>query len=339
MRIVRWDASDPAATAACYEVTAAANAADDPLGPPVSARRMRAWFEHPAEPAEIWYVPGAAAGSARGWYRLDLPAQENVNRGGLGLEVHPSGRRRGVGAALLRHAASRAALDGRSILGSWVLTGSAGEAFARRWGATPGLLDARRVLALPSIPAGQVALLRERAARAAAGYSLACWTGRTPDEHLSGFAEVLNAANDMPRDPGDEDAIWDAQRVREQVDDVRAVRGRHIYTVAALHDATGEMAAITDVETSPETPGWGQQLLTAVVRKHRGHRLGLLVKTAMLDWLAEAEPGLERIVTGNATTNRYMIAINSELGYELLSPMAQHYELAVADVLARGPAD
>jgi GNAT superfamily N-acetyltransferase len=339
MRIVRWDASDLAATAACYEVAAAASAADDPLGPPPTARRIRSGFEHPAEPTEIWYVPGATAGSVQGWYRLGLPGQENLDRGGLELHVHPSCRRRGTGTALLGHAASRAALDGRSTLGSMVLNGTAGEAFARHWGAAPGLIEARRVLVLASIPAGQVASLREQAAQAAAGYSLACWTGRTPDEYLSGFAEVLNAANDMPLPAGEEDRIWDAQRVREQVDDVRELRGRHVYTVAAPHAATGEMAAITDVLTDPELPGWGYQLLTAVTRPHRGHRLGLLLKSAMLDWLAVAEPNLERIVTGNAATNRYMIAINSELGYELLDPMEQHYELPVADVLARGGAD
>ena len=93
------------------------------------------------------------------------------------------------------------------------------------------------------------------------------------------------------------------------------------------------MAAVTAVEADPDNPEWGHQLLTAVVRKHRGHRLGLLVKTAMLDWLAEAEPGLGRIVTGNAAVNRYMIAINEALGFELLEPLAQSYELPVADVL------
>ena len=40
----------------------------------------------------------------------------------------------------------------------------------------------------------------------------------------------------------------------------------------------------------------------------------------MLDWLAEAEPQLERIVTGNAAVNQHMIAINDQLGYELLEP-------------------
>jgi len=69
-----------------------------------------------------------------------------------------------------------------------------------------------------------------------------------------------------------------------------------------------------------------------VTRKHRGHRLGLLVKAAMIDWLAEAEPGIERIVTYNAAANDHMVAINEQLGYELLEPLEQSYELAVAAV-------
>jgi hypothetical protein len=59
----------------------------------------------------------------------------------------------------------------------------------------------------------------------------------------------------------------------------------------------------------------------------------MLVKTAMLEWLAVTEPTLEHIVTGNAAINQHMIAINEELGYELLSPPAQSYELPVADAL------
>ena len=105
-----------------------------------------------------------------------------------------------------------------------------------------------------------------------------------------------------------------------------------MYSVAALHAASGELAAITDLDADPDSPGWGFQLLTAVTRPHRGHRLGLLVKTAMLDWLAEAEPQLERIVTGNAAVNQHMIAINEELGYELLEPPGQSYEIAVTDL-------
>jgi RimJ/RimL family protein N-acetyltransferase len=218
------------------------------------------------------------------------------------------------------------------VLGSWAFQDSPGAAFARRFGATPGLVDARRVLTLGKIPAGRIASLRARAAQAADGYSLVTWEGRTPDEYLAGFAAILNAANDMPTDPGVEDEVWDAARVREY-DDIREQRGRHVYSVAAVHDATGALAALTDVEADPDAPEWGHQLLTAVLREHRGHRLGLLVKTAMLEWLATAEPQLERIDTGNAAVNQWMIAINEQLGYELLPPQVQSYELAVADAL------
>ena len=186
---------------------------------------------------------------------------------------------------------------------------------------------------LASIPAGRVASLRERAAQAAAGYSLVSWYGRTPEEYLARYAEVENAMADAPHDDGEEPQVWDAARVREQMDDNRERQGRRIYTLAALHDASGEMAAVTAVEADPDNPEWGYQLLTAVVRKHRGHRLGLLVKTAMLDWLAEAEPQLERIVTGNAAVNQHMIAINDQLGYELLEPPSQSYEVTVADLV------
>jgi RimJ/RimL family protein N-acetyltransferase len=218
------------------------------------------------------------------------------------------------------------------VLRDWALQRTAGAAFAARVGATAGLIDARRVLPLGQIPAGRVAALREQAARAAAGYSLVSWEGRTPDQYLSGFAEVLNAANDMPHDPGQDEEVWDANRVRE-LDEARELRGRHVYSVAALHAASGEMTAITDLEADPESPTWGYQLLTAVTRPHRGHRLGLLVKAAMLEWLAEAEPQLERIITGNAAVNEHMIAINQQLGYELLEPPGQSFEIAVANLL------
>ena len=59
----------------------------------------------------------------------------------------------------------------------------------------------------------------------------------------------------------------------------------------------------------------GYQHDTAVARDHRGHRLGLLVKSAMNLWLAESEPELKTIDTWNAESNDHMIAVNEELGY------------------------
>ncbi len=332
MRIERLDVRDPAAVRACHQVLRAAEDADDPDGPPWALSFLQAILTHPSEPFEAWTVPGETAGEVLGWYYLELPARENRDRAYLGLSVRPAARRRGIGGALLRHAAQRAAADGRLVLASEALEGTPGESFALDAGATPGLLDARRVLVLAQIPAGRIASLREGAARAAAGYSLVWWSGPTPDEHLAGHAGIENAMNDRPRDAGQQARTWDVERVRRE-NEVRVAQGRQTYTLAARHDATGEMAALTEVDVNRENPDWGHQLATAVTRPHRGHRLGLLVKTAMLDWLAEAEPKLARIVTGNAAVNQHMIAINETLGYELLDPQARHFEITVAAAL------
>ena len=332
MRIVPWVADDPTVVKACYEVSQAVQRADDPLAPPMSKRVLRAVLKSPGEPAQTWFVPGDTPGTAYGVYHLRLPRKENRQRGSLYIEVHPDHRRRGIGSALLRHAAGQAAADGRSVLVTSTIIESPGEAFALRVGATPGIAEARRVQMLAKLPASQVAALRSDAERAAAGYTLVTWTDRTPEEYLAGAAAVFNAMSDAPHDPGHEPRVWDAERVREQFDNQRDLFGSRGYSVAALADGTGEMAAISQVEIDPENPAWGTQQITAVARPHRGHRLGLLVKTAMLEWLASAEPQLERIVTWNAAANEHMIAINEALGYELLDPQSRSYELPVASV-------
>jgi hypothetical protein len=246
--------------------------------------------------------------------------------------VHPAARRRGTGRELVRHAAARAAGHGRSFLDGVTLAGSAGDAFARAMGATLAIEEVRRVQDLRKIAPGLVASLRETAARAAAGYSLVTWTGPVPDEYLGQVAEVYNASRDAPRGEGHEASVWDAGRIRARAGVLLQAGYLRGYAVAAIADATGEMAAITEIAIDPEHPEWAFQQLTAVTRAHRGHRLGLLVKTAMLDWLASAEPRVERVATGNAASNEHMIAVNEALGYEVVEPGYRHCELAVAGV-------
>ena len=73
-----------------------------------------------------------------------------------------------------------------------------------------------------------------------------------------------------------------------------------------------------------------------MARPHRGHRLGLLLKLAMLDLLAAREPQLTRLITGNDDGNDHMIAINKQLGFRLLDRWPW-WEFDVAD-LAVDPA-
>jgi hypothetical protein len=70
-----------------------------------------------------------------------------------------------------------------------------------------------------------------------------------------------------------------------------------------------------------------------VTRPHRGHRLGLLAKATMMEWLTTAEPQVERVVTGNATSNQHMITVNETLGYEPYPPGWQFCEIPVTSAL------
>jgi RimJ/RimL family protein N-acetyltransferase len=334
MRIERWDPTDETTALGCYEVHRAATQADDPIEPPLSAAMFGLFLREGfgKTPGEAW-VASDAEGGIVGFYRMHLWDLENLDRASIGPVVHPAVRRRGFGRALLRHEAERAAANGRSVLSGFTATGSAGAAFARALGAKLEIDDIRRVQYLDKIAPTLVRALRQQAEGAAAGYSLVNWAGPVPEKFVGPLASVMNAYADAPRAEDVEPEEWDAERVREREGRwVRAgvMRG---YGVAALHDATGEMAAYTAIEVDPEAPEWGYQGLTAVTRPHRGHRLGLLVKTAMLELLAEAEPEVKYISTGNAAANEHMIAVNDQLGYEVVEPGWQWYERPVADIL------
>ena len=69
-----------------------------------------------------------------------------------------------------------------------------------------------------------------------------------------------------------------------------------------------------------------------MAREHRGHRLGLRLKLAMLDLLARQEPQVKHILTGNAETNAHMIGINEMLGYRVVGPPEGSWDLPAARV-------
>jgi len=316
----------------CFEVGLAALRVDEPEGPWFTERPFTGWLTTgwSGSPREAWLATDE--GSAVGFYRLELPDKENRDQANLTLTVHPAERQRGIGLALLRHAAARAAANGRTALNGGALDGSPGEAFARRTGAKPILVDIQRMLDVRKLDQGTRARLREPAERAAAGYSLVSWAGPVPEEYIEQVAVVNDAMADAPRDADTAQEEWDAQRVRESINELRPHFGMRFYTVAARHDDTGELAALTEMAVDPANPGWGFQMNTAVTRKHRGHRLGLLLKIAMMDLLATTEPQLERITTFNAQINEHMIAINEALGYTVFGPPITSFRIDAAAV-------
>jgi GNAT superfamily N-acetyltransferase len=339
MRIERFGADvDPRLVGACHDIMVAAAAADDPGLPPMSRVVFDGWLTMgwTGEPRETWLACGPD-GSVTGWYLLEKPDRDNLHIGTVDLFVDPARRRQGFGTALLRHAAERALADGRRLLAGAAVQESPGESFARSLGATAGQEEIRRRLDLAAMPAGLIAGLRTSAEAAAAGYTLISWAQSTPEEYLDQMVAIELAMADAPHDPSWEQPAWDAERVRA-TDRRRRLQQLRSYAVAARHDATGDLAGITRVEVPPDQPVWVYQGVTAVTKAHRGHRLGLLVKLAMLGWLAEAEPQRRWIITGNAETNEHMIAINEALGYQRFGRLVVSFEVPAAHVLATGPA-
>ena len=334
MKVERFDAgTDADVVRACHEIYLSGVPADDPLGPPMSPRSFAGWLAlgFTEDPLETW-VARDDSGEPCGWYVLVLPHRENRHLAPLSLAVHAAGRRAGRGMGLLRHAAGRARQAGRTVFEVDAIEGSPGEAFAGTLKVRSAGIQVRRVLPLDRVPAARRAALWAGAEPSSRGYALRSWHGPAPEDAVAGVAALNEAMADAPREAGQEPQSWDVTRVR--LDERRvAAMGMRAHVIVATSQATGEIAALTQVCVDPAMPEWGFQELTAVARPHRGHRLGLLLKLAMLDLLAAEEPQLTRIITGNADGNEHMIAINDQLGFEVLDRWPS-WELDVADVPA-----
>jgi GNAT superfamily N-acetyltransferase len=320
VQIERVDLDDVTSVERCYEVVAAGEEFDLPGQPPQPRSRFAAWLSGFGEPRQLWLARDAD-GQPVGCCVLGLPTRENVTLAECRVAVVPERRRAGSGTELLAHCVALARAAGRVRLAGEVIDESPGAAFAGAAGARPGIAFEFRDLAVdPHDPAlrSRLADLRAEAAARSAGYTVLRWAGATPEEYMDGSVRLSAAMVDMPTDAGVEVPIWDASRIRAFEDGILA-SGRGLYTVAARHEVTGHIVAITQVTLDAARGGWARQGITAVLPEHRGHRLGLLVKLEMVDVLMQLVPDLRHILTRNAGANEHMVAINERLGYQLRS--------------------
>jgi GNAT superfamily N-acetyltransferase len=318
VRIERFDGKgNTALLHACFEMTRDAWDVDQPNAPPWPFKSFAGkWTDgFDTTPQQAW-IAYHDDGEPVAAYLLQLPDKENLYRAKCTLIVGLANRRAGVGTTLLSHCAGQARLAGRGWLDSYAREDSPGAAFAATTGATAGIAEVTRVLSIDAGMPARLARLRADAESHAAGYSLLSWAGPTPHEYLDQVVRMNNAMADAPHDAGVEPHVWDADRIRES-ERLLAEHGLLRHTVVACHNESGELAAITEMGIDVGTPDWGLQFETVVLPHHRGRRLGLLVKVAMLEWLIPQAPDIRRVFTGNAGSNQYMIAINEQLGFKV----------------------
>jgi GNAT superfamily N-acetyltransferase len=309
--------ADETALRTCYEIVAASQRHDDPGLPVRSLAAFRnRWSDGFSGYVRQTWLALDDAGEPAGCCLLLLPGLENPTLAMCFLAVAPASRRSGIGSALLSHCCERARTAGRRRLIGDARDDSPGAAFGRAMGATRGIAEMHRQLEIDAGLAARLPGLLASAARHAAGYSLVSWIGASPAEYLPDQTRLSAAMADAPRDDGVEPEPWDAERI-VNAERVSFAAGQQFFSVAARDDSTGGLVAITQIFTDPGTPAWGFQMITAVLPEHRGHRLGLLVKAAMLELLMDREPGIHHMVTGNAAANQHMIAINEQLGFTI----------------------
>lgn len=108
--------------------------------------------------------------------------------------------------------------------------------------------------------------------------------------------------------------VWTADRVRS-VDDLWAESPRVALTSIAVHEATGEAVGFTELVVSAESDRPAEQMDTLVLREHRGHRPGMLLKLTNLRELAARFPACDSVETVNAEENRPMLDVNDSIGF------------------------
>jgi GNAT superfamily N-acetyltransferase len=320
----------------CHEMTVAGQHDDDPNVPAMPFTAFRGWWGYGFgnNPMQAWLATGES-GEAAGGYLLELPLKENrQNAFGL-VVVSPARRRRGTGTALLAHMARESERAGRKLLMSSTRVGAPAEGFAAATGGRAGQRDVRRILPVDAGLRERLPVLRASAEPRAAGYIFRSWQGAAPDDLMDGICATYNALGDAPHDESFEPETWDRERVRSS-EERSVAQGTREYSMAAIEAGSGEVAAITQAAVDPLLPQWCWQEITAVIRAHRGHRLGLLVKVAMLELLATHEPQLRQVATFNAELNDHMIAVNEQLGYRV-SDYFQFWEHDVDAASALAP--
>ncbi len=319
LRLVEVDPDDDAFAAWC-DVWAATESADRPGEAPRPAE------DHIALGRQLLEPGGSRDGTHRaamlgndvvGALRLLFPLRDNTAMAVVDVAVHPERRRRGIGGALLTEAVRLAAAAGRSDLIAEIDEPgpeTAGRLFALRHGWTCDLLETRRDLLLPPGEA-QLSAVEAEARQAARGYELVTWRDRVPDALVDDRALLeQRMTTDAPH--GDlpvEEERWDAARIREYETFNRA-RGRTVLSAGVVSD--GRLVAFTDLHVPLSAPEHARQGATLVLREHRGHRLGALVKAAALRELQRAFPQARRITTYNSEDNAPMVAVNRALGFQ-----------------------
>lgn len=328
MEIIELDVTDDLTLRAVYDVERRAALLGREDAPHWSWQEMSVGIRRPDPGERQYHAVGRIGGRVVGCAAAYLSLHDNLDKAWLAVSVDPAEQHRGHGRALLDHVSSvvteagRTTLLAESVLPLDRLGDHRSRRFAEAAGFTLSNVEVVRHLDLP-VPVADLDAWEARAARKAGGYRIATYVNEIPENLVPSLVVLLGQLGvDAPT--GDVD-FEEEQISPERFAENRAslvAAGRTMYETVALAP-DGTVAAQSTISVPPagrlDVSQWG----TFVHREHRGRSLGLAVKTANLRAVQAAHPEMRRVVTQNAETNDWMVAINVEMGFAAVEASAE----------------
>jgi GNAT superfamily N-acetyltransferase len=251
---------------------------------------------------------------------VSLPQLDNLDLARVWLWVHPSHQRRGVGTRLAQQAHGYVREAGRHVCQAQGRIGAGRDNGNLRFAASLGYAlantEIERRLPLPA-DAGLLERLAAEAGRHHSDYQIRAVVGPVPDDLAESYVGLKNLLGveaplgDLVMEAG-RDTV--AELAAQDRDLTASGRTRvAAYALDADRLVAGYSVSAVSNAGHHHVDQWG----TLVDPAHRGHRLGMAVKCAMLRALSESFPDKRFIETTNAETNAHMVAINEALGFEV----------------------
>jgi GNAT superfamily N-acetyltransferase len=310
-------AASDADLSALYALEVALFQEGHPEVPPVSleafAKDMRRVW--PRSKTSHWVARQTA--EVIGWARLDISTTEtNARSAGLWIGVQSELRRRGLGRALLSRAAGIAEETGQTELVVWTSSHApAGGAFVQRIGGDVSVEHQDSALDVLDVDRAFLNDGLARGATLAREYELVTNEGPWPDAGIETVCLMYEIMNTAPHQ-----AVFDPEpttpadiRLRESF---QATAGIKRWTMYVRPAGSETIAGFTEVYWRPDAPTFIEQGDTGIAPEHRGKGLAVWLKASMLAKILRERPGVQRIQTGNATTNAPMLSINQRLGFK-----------------------
>ncbi len=262
------------------------------------------------------YLATTDDGTPVGTLVLTYPQLDNLVVASVDGAVAPEHGRQGHGRAIFAHALDLVRAEGRTRVFTMAPSppdGGEGPAFGflRDAGAKPVLDEYRRIVDLQSHPVGEVHPVPD-------GYRVEQWVDVAPEALVDGCAYLLGRMTlDAPMGDMDyEQEKWDAARYREKEKTAQDC-GRVRIATAVVHEQTGQVAGMTDIGVNRQRTHVAYQWDTIVDPDHRGHQLGMVLKTYNHRFLTQTVPAVRWINTWNAASNTFMVAVNDALGFQI----------------------